>query len=221
MSAKTDKTKTTAGAQGAAAPKKAQAAGQGVQRTAAFLKKHWPQLLRPVAVLGCICLIVSALLAVTNYFTGPVIARADRVRANAARQELLPAEDFEALEGEWPGVSEAYRAVTDGVCSGYVITGTARGYGGDIPVLVAFDTNGVILGISISGTEETQGQGAKVEEPAFRSQFAGLAARKLELFADVQQVAGATVSSRAAVSAVNAAIDAYQQITGGHGGTEE
>ncbi len=182
------------------------------QRFAAAVKAAWPQILRPITVLGCICLGVSAILAVTNFYTAPVIEEAERQRAIAARRELMPADDFTQLEGSWEGVTEAWQAVTDGQVSGYVITGTANGFGGAVPVMVAFDLEGSIVGIQISDTEETQGYGTKVEEPAFKDQFGGLAAKPVTLNQDVDQVAGATVSSRAAVSAVNAAIAAYNDI---------
>lgn len=182
-----------------------------------LLRRNWPQILKPVTVLFCICLVVSALLAVTNYITAPLIAEGEHQRANASRLELLKADDFTQVEGSWEGVTEVYQAVTGGAVSGYVITGTARGYGGDVPVMVAFDTNGTIVGIRISGTSETQGLGAKVEETAFTGQFAGLAAKTLTLNTDVQQVAGATISSTAAITAVNNAVAAYNAVAGKEG----
>ena len=178
-----------------------------------FCKENWEEILRPITVLCIICLAVSTVLSVTNGFTAPVIEQADRDRADAARSALLPADSFEAVEGEWPDVTEAYRGITDGGTCGYVITATTRGYGGDIPVLVAFDNEGAVLGVEITNTSETVSLGKKIEEPAFKEQFTGLAAAPLTLNEDVQQVAGATISSKAALRAVNAAIDAWHDIT--------
>lgn len=180
----------------------------------AFLKKHWPLMIKPVVVLVVICICVSAALAVTNYITAPVIAEGDLIRNNGARVELYPAEAYNKLEGEWTGVTEAYEVVSGGEVIGYIITGLTKGYGGDVPVMVAIDNAGAIVGIEISGTEETQGLGSKIEEPAFKDQFKGLAAASITLNTEVQQVAGATVSSDAAVTAVNSAIDAFAAITG-------
>ena len=179
-----------------------------------FLKKHWPLMIKPVVVLVVICICVSAALAVTNYITAPIIAEGDLIRNNGARVELFPAEAYNKLEGEWAGVTEAYEVVTGDAVIGYIITGVTKGYGGDVPVMVAIDTAGSIVGIQISGTEETQGLGSKIEETAFKDQFKGLAASAVTLNTDVQQVAGATVSSAAAVTAVNSAIDAFAAITG-------
>ena len=180
-----------------------------------ILKKNWPELIRPVVVLVVICICVSAALAVTNYITAPVIAEGELLRNNSSRMELFPAEAYNKLEGEWDGVAEAYDVVEGGKVVGYIITGVAKGYGGDVPVLVAVDTAGAIVGIQISGTEETQGLGSKIEEPAFKDQFKGLTGTAVTLNTDVQQVAGATVSSSAAVTAVNNALAAYNIIMGG------
>lgn len=185
---------------------------------AEFMKKNWPAIFKPITVLVCICLIVSALLAITNYITAPIIEESARQRDNGSRLALLPdAEDFNLLEGSWEGVSEVYEAVAGGENAGYVITGVAKGYGGEIPVLVAFDADGTIVGIEITGTSETQGLGSKVEESTFKDQFAGLPAKQLTLNTDVQQVAGATISSRAATQAVNNAVAAYQALSGKEG----
>ena len=124
-----------------------------------FLKKNWPEVIRPMVVLVVICICVSVALAVTNYITAPVIAEGELLRNNGSRVELFPAEAYNKLEGEWDGVAEAYDVVTGGEVIGYIITGIAKGYGGDVPVLVAVDTAGSIVGIQISGTEETQGLG--------------------------------------------------------------
>ena len=185
-----------------------------MKKLMSFLKKHWPLMIKPVVVLTVICVCVSAALAATNYITAPIIAEGDLVRNNGARLALFPAEGYNKLEGEWAGVSEAYEVVTGDAVIGYIITGITKGYGGDVPVMVAIDLEGSIVGIEISGTEETQGLGSKIEEPAFKDQFKGLAAAAVTLNSEVQQVASATVSSTAAVTAVNSAIDAYAAITG-------
>lgn len=45
----------------------------------------WKELGRPVVVLGAVCLIVTALLAVTNQFTAPIIERNAKAKADASR----------------------------------------------------------------------------------------------------------------------------------------
>ena len=60
---------------------------------------------------------------------------------------------------------------------------------------------------------ETPGLGQKVTEDAFSGQFAGRDAVELTID-DVDAVTGATISSKAAVSAIDLAIAAYREIGG-------
>ena len=58
----------------------------------------WKELGRPVVVLGAVCLIVTALLAVTNQFTAPIIERNAKAKADASRRVVLEAgADFEEV----------------------------------------------------------------------------------------------------------------------------
>jgi electron transport complex protein RnfG len=61
--------------------------------------------------------------------------------------------------------------------------------------------------------DETVGVGSKVKEESFTGQFAGQKAQELE-YAQVDAVSNATYSSKAAVAAINLAIQAYQQVRG-------
>ena len=53
----------------------------------------------PILVLSLICLVITALLALTNSATEPVITQAALERAEAARTEIIPeADGFELME---------------------------------------------------------------------------------------------------------------------------
>ena len=179
-----------------------------------FLKKSWPEVIRPGVVLLVFCICVSAALAVTNFITAPVIAEGELLRNNGSRVELFPAEAYNKLEGEWDGVAEAYDVVEGGEVIGHIVTGIANGYGGEVSVLVAFDPAGTVMGVEILGDDETQGLGSKITEAEFKEQFKGLAAAEITLNTEIQQIASATVSSTAAVDAFNSAVAAYTVITG-------
>lgn len=176
--------------------------------------KLWPDMLKPVVVLTVICLCTSLLLAVTNGLTAPLIEEQKRIAANASRTELLKnAEDFIPVDCQEEGITDYYRA-TNGV--GVVISANGKGgYGGDVPVMVAFDENGNILAVKVDASGETKGKGDKVAEPAYTGQFTGRGAQRLKLGEDVQAVAGSTVTSSAALNGVNRAIDAYNKIEKG------
>lgn len=163
---------------------------------------------KPVAVLSIICAAAGTLLAVTHQMTQPVIEANAAAAANAMRSELLPqADSFTAY------TKESVKNVTDIFIAdngaGAVITAQAAGYGGNVPVMVAFDAQGSIQAVRFLPNTETPGLGQKVQTPAFANQFAGKPASELALGTDIIAITGATISSRAALTAVNSAIEAY------------
>ena len=177
------------------------------------MKNTWNDFVKPIVVLGVICLVTSLLLAVTNNVTAPIIAENAVKTANATRQALLPSADtFTEVAPETPteGVTAIYKADND---SGYVITAQAKGYGGEVPVMVAFNAEGTIEAVQFLDNDETPGLGQKVKSEAFQSQFSGMPAEEFGL-SDIDAITGATISSGAAASAINAAIAAYNQEAG-------
>ena len=177
------------------------------------MKNTWNDFVKPIVVLGVICLVTSLLLAVTNNVTAPIIAENAVKTANATRQALLPSADtFTEVAPETPteGVTAIYKADND---SGYVITAQAKGYGGEGPVMVAFNAEGTIEAVQFLDNDETPGLGQKVKSEAFQSQFSGMPAEEFGL-SDIDAITGATISSGAAASAINAAIAAYNQEAG-------
>ncbi|MFR9161090.1 MAG: FMN-binding protein [Ruthenibacterium lactatiformans] len=138
------------------------------------MKNTWNDFVKPIVVLGVICLVTSLLLAVTNNVTAPIIAENAVKTANATRQALLPSADtFTEVAPETPteGVTAIYKADND---SGYVITAQAKGYGGEVPVMVAFNAEGTIEAVQFLDNDETPGLGQKVKSEAFQSQFSGM-----------------------------------------------
>ena len=176
------------------------------------MKKNstWNDLLKPVVVLTIICAVVSSALAAVNNVTAPIIAAAAAEAANAARYELLPeADGFEAIEVEVEGVTEMHKA-TNGV--GYVISSQGNGFGGNgsVKMMVAYDNEGTILSCKvIDCSAETPGIGDKiVKETWFLEQFLGLNGEKV---GEVDTISGTTISSKAAISAMNAAYKAFAE----------
>lgn len=168
----------------------------------------WDNMIKPVVVLFTICLVVSGLLAVTNNITAPIIAENALKAEQAALLELLPdATSFTEVEGvEMENVNKVYSSDNN---VGYVITSAAKGYGGDIEWMTAFDTEGTIVGAKVLSQSETAGLGAKVEEDWFQAQFKG---HNDELTPDnIDMISGATISSKATIKALNAARKAFNQ----------
>ncbi|MBE6879131.1 MAG: FMN-binding protein [Ruminococcaceae bacterium] len=178
------------------------------------MKKNstWNDLLKPVVVLTLICAVVSTALAFVNNITAPIIAEAAAKAADAARYELLPeADGFEKIEVEVEGVTEMYKATND---KGYVISAQGNGYGGNgsVKLMIAYDNEGTITNIKvIDCSGETPGIGDKiVSEPWYMEQYIGLngEAKKGE---NVDLISGTTISSGAALNAVNAAYKAFSE----------
>jgi RnfABCDGE-type electron transport complex G subunit len=173
--------------------------------------KTWDNFIKPIVVLGAICLISSVLLAFTNSATAPVIEANDARIANENRAALLPtADSFTQVKTDVEGVTEMYKADND---TGYVITASSKGYGGAVPVMVAFNMDGQIVAVKFLDNSETPGLGQKVKTAAFQDQFAGMTAEEFSL-SDIDAITGATISSGAAVNAINDAVKAYQEATG-------
>lgn len=163
----------------------------------------------PAAVLTAICLVVSAALAGTYQLTEPVIEAAKRAEADASRVVVLPGgSNFEEVSTSGlDNIVEAYKA---GNGAGYVITGKAKGYGGDLQVMAGIDKDGKIAGVKLMDNSETQGIGSKTGDESYTSQYKG----KDSTLEGVNAVSGATVSSTAFKSAVNSIFQAYGSLAG-------
>lgn len=176
-------------------------------------KEQWNEYAKPIAVLAVICLVTSLLLAVTNSFTAPVIEENERRVAQAAYHELLPtAETFDTVEG-WttPNVLEI---VTDPSSGSYVIKAQGQGFGGMVPVIVAFGSDGNIIAVKFLENSETKGYGSRLyEQPEWASQFTGMPAENFAI-SDIDALSGATMSTEGAVAGINAAIDGFNEVKG-------
>ena len=166
----------------------------------------------PIVVLMLICLVMSGLLAGTNFITAPIITAGDAQRAEQARIDVLPAADgFELMDVALPEgstVTEVYEA-TNG--AGYVFMVSTTGYGakGSLQIICSIDADGKIVDTNTLGHDETPGLGTKVTEDAFRSQFPG----KDASMDGVDTISGATISSSAYVNAIKDVFAVYADIT--------
>ena len=174
---------------------------------------NWNRIFKPIVVLGVICVIVTGALAATNGVTAPIIQAATEAAETAARTELLPEADSftEVKDVAVENVSGIYTADNG---AGAAITASAKGYGGDVVIMVGINADGNIEGITVTQQTETKGIGSNVvDNPEYLAQYSGLsAAEPLVLNEDVDARTSATVSSTAVINAVNAAIEAYNQI---------
>ncbi len=174
----------------------------------------------PTVVLLLICLVVSGALALVYQVTAPAIAKINAQKAAEARQLVLPeADGFKPFEGKLPeGVIEYYLADNG---SGVVVTAQNKSFGGTLTLMVGFDNEGSITGVSVTKHVDTPGVGTKAMTPDYLEQYKGITKLDdvggIKLDSQVDEVTGSTVSSNGVYGAVKNAIAAYSEIGMGGG----
>jgi electron transport complex protein RnfG len=108
-----------------------------------------------------------------------------------------------------------FPARKDGKTFEVAYSAAAKGYHDLIEVMVGVDPEGTLTGVSIMTHTETPGLGARIVEPEFTEQFAGLDLETTRLSAEggkVDAVSGATFSTAGVITAVRAALEQFPQI---------
>ena len=164
-------------------------------------------IMRLTVTLLAICAVVAAVLAGVNMITKDAIAANQEKKTQEALAVVLPdAGDLQkvALTGEAGIVSEVY---TDG--TSYAVKVLPSGFDGEITMMVGI-FEGKVTGISVISHTETPGLGAvaaaqNAKGEAFRGQFVGQEGT-LAIGDQVDAMSGATITSNAVVTGVNAAL---------------
>lgn len=185
------------------------------------------EIIVPAVSLFLICVVVTALLALTNAVTAPKIdALAVETQEASKKQVLSSADSFsEEKQAEKDGVSYTYYdgLASDGSVMGYVFVTSAKGYGGDISVMVGVLGDGTVAGVNILSINETAGLGMNAKNQSFLDQFLGKSgeigvAKNNPSDTEIQALTGATITSSAMATAVNTALSLYAEIGGGQNG---
>lgn len=165
------------------------------------------QLLKFGLVLGLICCIATAVLAVTYRVAKPKIDEQLRQEEERGRKETLP--DADSFNRKTVDEIEYFEGMRAGKLVGYCIKVVTKGYGGYIRLMVGVDTRGVIKGVKILEHHETPGLGSKInealpdeKEPWFLRQFKGTSAKAVSLDTNIDAITGATISSTAVTDAI-------------------
>ena len=173
------------------------------------MKKSFNEIIKPVLVLVCICLVVTALLAYINSVTSPIIAKAEQEKTEQAMSEVLAdADGFEKLEIENlpERVTEVYSASNG---SGYVFMLITKGYGGDMKLICGMKADGTIEQCKTLSHAETSGLGSKTAEDPYRNQYCG---KNADTLSEVDAITGATISSTAYKNAIEDAFKAFDMV---------
>lgn len=176
-------------------------------------------ILKPTVVLTVICIITSALLAVTNSMTAQKIAD-QAIEKELKTRQIVLADAHEFVDETSGDISYCTGKDAGGNTIGYVFTTSAKGYGGDVKIMVGVKADGTVSGVQTLELSETPGLGMNAQNPSFLEQFIGktlgVAVNKNTPGEnEIKALTGATITSKAVTLAVNTALDYYTQITGG------
>lgn len=162
----------------------------------------------PSVKLFVICLVVALCLSALNYVTAPIIEAANEQKKKDAMSTVLEGCTFEEING-----TGVYEAKKDGETEGYAASVTSPiGYGGDIELIVGFDNDLNVTGVSFIKMSETNGIGTKTrDESWFTEQFIG---KNVPSESDFKAVTGATISSKAVRYGLELASDAVKEACG-------
>jgi electron transport complex protein RnfG len=202
------------------------------RRTGGFISKEMREMMMPALRLFIICLAAAFCLAFVYGMTKDTIELRNQQAAEEQRIQVMSgADSFEKVEG-WEGqdetglVSEVYAAYSGDELLGYVFSAVSSGYGGDVPVTVGVGSDGTITGVKVGDNQETPGLGSKAADEKFTGQYEGkdisgeIKVVKGSVSADdeIQAVSGATISTNAVNSAVQASAELGAKLLQQNGG---
>lgn len=106
-----------------------------------------------------------------------------------------------------------FPAKKNGKCFAIAYEVMGEGYHGTVGIMVGIDIkSGNLTGMKVTTHTETPGLGARIVEPAFYEQFAGLGIQDLALSnkgGKINAVSGATISSQGVVEAVKKGLELF------------
>ncbi len=190
------------------------------------MDKHLKEILRYGVILFIITAVSAALLAGVNMLTEGQIAQNAYVAEQNALREVIPGvKTFDALPDETSemyGADAIYAAIDENnICIGHCVKISQNGYGGAIQSVIGvmYGENGeqIVSGVEIISHSETPGLGANMTKDSFREQFVGKG--RVEVVkagakdGEINAISGATISSKAMASSVNAALDIARNVS--------
>ncbi|GAB2880078.1 electron transport complex subunit RsxG [Uliginosibacterium flavum] len=168
--------------------------------------------------------LTGAALMLANHLTLPAIAQAAEDDLKASLVQVLPEgmadnnllADTVSIDGLGGKPVTVYRGRKAGVYSAAVFQHRARGYAGDIVILVGLNAEGVVQGVRVLKHAETPGLGDKIEVAkspwvhAFEGKALGTARWGVKKDGgEFDQFAGATITPRTVVKTVKEALEFY------------
>ncbi len=180
------------------------------------MKKLESTFLNMFLVLTLISVIAGAGLAAVYNVTKEPIEQANLAKQQAAIKAVLP-EGAEVGEEVTVNDNRIFPATLDGAFGGMAIEVNTNGFGGNIKMMVGFDANGAMVDYSILELAETPGLGSKlVDWFRTKSDMRGALVSDGEVKVSkdggkYDAITAATISSRAFMVGINAAMATYTE----------
>lgn len=190
-------------------------------------------IMKLAGILMAISAIVAALLGLVNGVTADKIAALQAEKLQNSLSIVCPGAEFTELEttddlvalAASSGAESSLAAVYSTSLGGYAIEVMPTGFGGTIDMIVGFDADRNVTGVSIISHSETAGIGTKIaaDKPnkagvGVLTQFIGRSAGEGNLFTvnsgsnQVDAISGATVTTKAVTRGINAASLVAEQL---------
>lgn len=165
--------------------------------------------IKNIAVLVCICVVITSLLAVTNSITAPIIEKNNNASANEALLEVMPnGTGFESVDiskQTLPStVTEVFKETSN---MGYVVKLLTSGYASDMVIMCGVSNDGVVTGAVCLSSNETLGK-----EKTYGENFTNKDANGVDA---VDTIASATKTTAAYKSAIKDALNTAIIMGGG------
>ena len=178
------------------------------------------QLILSLTLISAVC---AAVLAIVNNATKERIANLATLKANNAARAVLPAsvKAIEPVKDPAGASLTAFIGYADDAktqIAGYAVPGlTAKGYGGNIRLMVGLNPDRTVISYQVLAAAETPGLGSNLTTPAFIARFKDQPAASVKVTKDggkIEALTSATITSRAVCDAVADAAQRIDRIEG-------
>ena len=177
--------------------------------------------LRLGGTLFAVTAVTGLILGFVEHGTRIAIEKAQlEAKAEALRTVMSDADNFKnaAMPAPDDYVTDIQEALNGTENVGYCFTVKSKGFGGMVEFIVGIANDGTVRGINILNHSETPGLGAKSTEPEFYGQFANRSKLPLKVVKgsaeaddEIAAISGATITSNAVTTGVNAAVDYWSK----------
>ena len=153
----------------------------------------------PIISVTAVVFIAITLLSSTDSVVRPMIEWQKEQKIQRMLYEIFPNMTKHTLE------DDIYMIYSNEAEIGFALRAEGKGYGGLIDILVGFEDETTIQGVTIISHLESPGLGAKIIKSSFRDQFIGENIANVALSQEgggIDAITGASISSRAVVDAI-------------------